>query len=1071
MVAACGWLVDSRALRTLFIDASPMQPNTLLGLLALAIGMVGAVRGVTWLARAAWVGLCIGLGTFVVGLVAPGARFDFAWATHPDVHRMAPSTSLSIALVAFATLGIAAKRDKHWAPHGALMVSLLISLTVLISYSYGLTGAQQVPFLSTMSFPTALCLAVLALGLFAATPQGRFTALFHQPTATSQLLRRLVLLAAPMPWLLGLLALSLQRAFETSTPVALALVASGSMAFLCAGIVNLGAIASRRERDLGITLDSIGDAVLVTDARGRVVRLNPVAEALTGWSLAEAAGRPVKDVFRIINEDTRVEVESPVDRVLRDGVVVGLANHTLLVHRDGSERPIADSGAPVRDPEGTMRGVVLVFRDMTDEARARRELEDSVAVLTRVMDLVPVGLQATHAGRGVYANPAMLKLYGMERLDEFVGADLFQLVRPESRAAMQHRHAKWKEGELPAPIRVEIKARDGKTVVLDSQPLATDVTMGGQRVQLAMVQRVSDREALALRTARESAWAMVGAELSRELMDARFDLEKILRTITRLAGPGKGEISFVRLVTEAGDHLQPVTALWSEVSGHRPIVDYLAVPSVLGPTSRMLLQSEGPVVFDTATLLASVPGPLKALLEANPPLIAAAVPMRAQGRHVGLLVIGRPVERPFDADDLRHAQDLADRGAQAVVTAQLFEQMAKARARAEETSERLKATEAQLQHSQKLDALGRLAGGVAHDFNNLLSVVLSLSDLMLADRAPDDPERRDLEDIRSAGTRAAELTRQLLAFSRKQVMQLKPLSVNQVIEENRAIVTRLLGEDVKLTIELEPGVPPVRGDPALLSQVLINLAVNSRDAMPTGGRLVVRTRTCDVVALTAPEGLEPGPHVCIDVEDEGTGMSSEVMERVFEPFFTTKPRGKGTGLGLSTSYGIVRQSGGTMTVRSEPGMGTVFTAWLPVVDAPLPAPEPRRTTSTEMPRSAVVFLVEDETQVREVAQRVLSRAGYTVVAAGSAEEALERAKTLGAVDLLLTDVVMPGLSGRELADELTRARPGLKVLFMSGYTADAVVQRGVFDAHISLLQKPFTPESLLRAVEKSLTQS
>jgi len=391
-----------------------------------------------------------------------------------------------------------------------------------------------------------------------------------------------------------------------------------------------------------------------------------------------------------------------------------------------------------------------------------------------------------------------------------------------------------------------------------------------------------------------------------------------------------------------------------------------------------------------------------------------------------------------------------------VVNARLFDEVKKA-------LEALRTTEAQLRQSQKLQAVGLLAGGIAHDFNNLLTVILTLTGLLLEEAPEGSAARADLIEIRAAGDRAADLTRQLLAFSRKQVMQPRTIELNRVLADLEGMLRRLIGEDMAFALELATGLELVRADPALVTQVVMNLVVNARDAMPKGGKLRVRTSQQRV-----PAGgeLAEGTYVRVAVEDTGTGISAEVMERLFEPFFTTKPVGKGTGLGLSTSYGIAVQSGGTLTVDSEVGRGSTFTLWLPATTGQrTPTPQPLAKEGTIQ---GTLLLVEDDASVRDVAMRLLEQAGYRVLVAESGEEALELAAPAGVIDLLLTDVVMPGLSGRELADALTQVRPGLKVLYMSGYTEDAVVQRGVLAGEVALLQKPFTKDGLLAAIRTVL---
>ncbi|MFO0606202.1 MAG: PAS domain S-box protein [Polyangiales bacterium] len=377
----------------------------------------------------------------------------------------------------------------------------------------------------------------------------------------------------------------------------------------------------------------------------------------------------------------------------------------------------------------------------------------------------------------------------------------------------------------------------------------------------------------------------------------------------------------------------------------------------------------------------------------------------------------------------------------------------------------LRTKDEQLRQAQRLESVGRLAGGVAHDFNNLMSVVLCNADFALDELRDASPLREDILDIRRAGQRAAALTRQLLAFSRKQVLSPQALDLNKVIADVQKMLARLLGEDIDIALHLAGDLGSVLADPGQLEQVIVNLCVNARDAMPHGGRLTVETARVERALPDASSA--PGPCVMLSIADTGCGMPPEVRDRVFEPFFTTKELGKGTGLGLSTVYGIVKQSGGDIRVESEPGRGTTFEVYLPRVDAPAVDVRPRPVTA--MPTgSEAVLIVEDEDTVRRLAERVLRKAGYDVLAAANGGEALLLSEKHGPVDLLLTDVVMPHMSGRELADRLARASPGLGVLYMSGYTDDAIVHHGVLEPGARLLAKPFSAAELTRKVREAL---
>jgi two-component system cell cycle sensor histidine kinase/response regulator CckA len=376
--------------------------------------------------------------------------------------------------------------------------------------------------------------------------------------------------------------------------------------------------------------------------------------------------------------------------------------------------------------------------------------------------------------------------------------------------------------------------------------------------------------------------------------------------------------------------------------------------------------------------------------------------------------------------------------------------------------------ESQLRQSQKMEAVGRLAGGIAHDFNNILSVILSCSEFLLDDLQPRDPARADVQEISKAGLRAADLTRQLLMFSRQQVLEPRILDLGKVTTDLDGMLRRVLGEDVELVLRTQPRLGCVRVDPGSIEQVIMNLVVNARDAMPTGGTLTIEIESGVAPDTLLRQSVAPAAaYAVLSVTDTGTGMDLATQARIFEPFFTTKDVGKGTGLGLSTVFGIVQQSNGAIRVRSEPGGGTTFRIFLPQVeDSTL---EPAAPMKSALRGSETIMLVEDEDQVRLVARAILHRSGYRVIEMRTAAEALLHCQASAEpVHLLVTDVVMPRMSGPELARRLAVIRPGLKVLCMSGYTDDSVMRHGVMKADIAFLQKPFTTETLTRKVREVL---
>jgi PAS domain S-box-containing protein len=414
--------------------------------------------------------------------------------------------------------------------------------------------------------------------------------------------------------------------------------------------------------------------------------------------------------------------------------------------------------------------------------------------------------------------------------------------------------------------------------------------------------------------------------------------------------------------------------------------------------------------------------------------------VRRDGRRVPVLVAVAPLE---NGDSISLSLDLSDR----------------------------KRVEEQFRQAQKMEAVGRLAGGVAHDFNNVLSVILSYAEMICADLQLDEPLRTDVEEMRAAALRATDLTRQLLAFSRQQVLEPRVLSLNRTVSGLERMLRRLLGADIVLTILQESELWNVVGDTGQVEQIIMNLAVNARDAMPQGGKLTIETANVELDEGYAAihHDVRPGSYVMLAVSDTGIGMDAQTQVRIFEPFFTTKAKGKGTGLGLATVFGVVKQSGGHIWVYSEPGQGATFKVYFPrtsgaadVRPSERPAPEAVRGTET-------VLLVEDDAQVRLLARNILRRNGYVVLAASNGGEAFLICEQHGAkIDLLLTDVVLPLMSGRQLAERVKTLRPDMKVLFMSGYTDDAVLQHGVLDSGVAYIQKPLTPALLTRRVREVL---
>jgi nitrogen-specific signal transduction histidine kinase/CheY-like chemotaxis protein len=387
-----------------------------------------------------------------------------------------------------------------------------------------------------------------------------------------------------------------------------------------------------------------------------------------------------------------------------------------------------------------------------------------------------------------------------------------------------------------------------------------------------------------------------------------------------------------------------------------------------------------------------------------------------------------------------------------------------------EVTER-KRLEQQLRQAQKMEAVGRLAGGVAHDFNNMLTIISGYSGLLFDYPGMAEPLRGYVDEIRNASGRAAALTRQLLAFSRQQVLAPRVLDLNSVVSSIQKMLKRLIGEDIDLVTALGESLWPIMADPGQLEQVLLNLAVNARDAMPEGGVVTIETSNVrmDAASAQAHFPLKPGPYVLLTFSDTGIGMDADTQARIFEPFFTTKEIGKGTGLGLAMVYGIVKQSGGYIWVSSDVGKGATFKIYLPRTEIEVDDPSSGFGRPEALRGTETLLLAEDDDSVRELVRNVLRESGYKVLEAGRGEEALELSELFaGKIDLLVTDVVMPQMNGRELARQLLNQRPQLKVLYISGYADNAVFYPGGLDAGGAFLQKPFTPEALARKVREVL---
>ncbi|MEF3167848.1 MAG: PAS domain S-box protein [Deltaproteobacteria bacterium] len=759
--------------------------------------------------------------------------------------------------------------------------------------------------------------------------------------------------------------------------------------------MDKSALRATLERQ-SVILRSIGDAVIATDSGGDVELMNPVAEALTGWKEEDARGRPLAEVFRIVNEETRAELESPVARVLREGVVVRLANHTLLLSRDGREIPITDSGAPIRDESGAITGVVLVFRDQTAEREAQARLLESGEMFRATFEQAAVGMILLSLDGGfLRANRFFMGMTGYSA-HELYSMNIMDMIPPEDRAMGMDCMRQLKDGKaLTCGTEKRLVRRDGSLIWVEMAASLVEEMEGVPGYFVVSAKDITGRK-----------------EAERQLRMLSVAVEQAGESI---------------VVTDRAGNIQYVNKAFERTTGYTR-------QEAIGQNPRILKSGKHDEGFYRRLWKTISSG------------------RTWQGRFVN-----RRKDGTLYTEDVVISPVFDESGSIVNYVAGKYD-----------VTEHVK-VEAQFQQAQKMESVGRLAGGVAHDFNNMLGVIMGYAELALSRIGQDSPVRGHLEKILSAAERSTGIIQQLLAFAKRQPAAPVVLDINKTAEGMLKMLKRLIGEDIALEWLPGPDLWKVKIDPAQVDQILVNLCVNARDAIADVGKITIETANVhlDEAYCADHPGLVPGDYAMLAVSDTGCGMDKETLEKAFEPFFTTKEVGKGTGLGLATVYGIVKQNSGFINIYSEPGQGTTIKIYLPRVggeaaeikEAPKAVPGGRGET---------VLVVEDEEAILDLAATMLERLGYRVLRARTAEKAIEIAGLHREIRLLLTDVVMPGMNGRDLAGRLSAISPGLKVLYMSGYTANVIAHHGVLDEGVKFLQKPFTLSDIALKVREAI---
>jgi PAS domain S-box-containing protein len=873
------------------------------------------------------------------------------------------------------------------------------------------------------------------------------------------------------------------------------------------------------KREWELTFDTVPDAVLLLDEEYRIQRANRAATELLGLQFSQFIGKPCYEVLHRLDNPPS---DCPHHRMVQSGNEERgeLAEPSL-------NKVFYVTASPLRDARGALKGCVRVMRDITEPKRAEEALRSSEERYRALFQGAGEGILVAdiETMTFVYANPAVCRMLGYteEELARKGVSDLHSRKDLEWIVAGFMAQVRGERAMLP---NTPCLRKDGVTIYADV--LGTQMVIDGKNCNVGFFTDVTERkraeDALRESEARYRLMVEGSEQVFFYIRDAQHRFEYLSPSVKDVLGYDPEELlgqPYDALLTSslADAIVQEMSdgalrdghgrSVYSVVHRHKDgrIIALEIVESPIKHEGRAvgirgfarditerqraeeaLEQSEQRLaaIFE-ASRDGIVVEENERIVYANPScaqLYGYDNPTELVGRHLSVILAPEDRERVLEYDRRRLRGELVPsiyefKGKRKDGTAIDLEASASTFTIAgrphiitvvRNIAER-KLLEAQLRQSQKMEAVGRLAGGIAHDFNNLLGVVIGYSEILMERLGPGSPLHKKAEEIKKAGCCAASLTKQLLAFSRKQVLELRIVNLNAAIAAMDDMLRRMIGEDIELVTVSHPALGRVKADQSQIEQVILNLAVNSRDAMPEGGKLTIETANVelDEAYVRCHSFVPVGRYVMLAVSDTGVGMDAETQSHIFEPFFTTKETGKGTGLGLPTVYGIIQQSGGYIWVYSEPGQGTTFKIYLPRVEEAVEAPGLSEAHATAPGGSETVLLVEDAEPLRRIARELLEASGYAVLEARDGAEAIQIGEQhQEPIHLLVTDVVMPGMSGRELGERLAALRPEMKVLYVSGYTDDAIVRHRVLGSGLAFLQKPFTRDTLARKVREVL---